>query len=183
MRLAKTHSRRRLLPCMAVTLVILAAAPSCSSRPSEPKVVANWQHARVGMSRDEIRSLFGDPNGTHGPAKVVQEDSSDVSFAGMAAFAIGSAIFGGPDEDWEYAPPDYVGSTLTEEQQRQELLRIQQLPEEEQQKIGAEMMKAVFSGPNDEAFIIYFDANGRVKDLRPPLNGQYSLVKATTTGN
>ena len=126
-------------------LPLLTFGSGCSST---PLYVTNWNSVKIGMSKEQVLELLDEPNGKSVP----QEDSwsgegeSDPTRA--AAAGIAGVIYGDSDEWWEYFSIDIKG-----------------LSEEE---IAAKLFKLIFS-PLDESFVVYFNQNGKVKKLRPPL--------------
>ncbi len=139
------------------------------------------------MAQAEVRRLFGEPTTQRGPAEVHGEGDSEPTTA--AAAGLGAFFFGGLEEWWAYEPPDFGDPAISrdqENQRRAELLRkmktlpeekLKTLSEDERRKLeksAEEFARGLFGGPSDEAFVVYFDAQGRVKGLRAPATGPYA---------
>jgi hypothetical protein len=95
-------SRRRWL-AYALFLVLLAVTGAAIavvfvSRP--PRFVRNWPGIKLGMSKEEVVGLLGEPTGRSGPATVKYDGDSPVGIA--AAAGIGAALLGGFDEYWTW---------------------------------------------------------------------------------
>jgi len=100
------------------------------------------------MSRSDVLRLLGEPTlkTEPGGAKIEHEGDSEPTIA--AAGGIGFAIFGSPDERWEYS--------------------LENEGDLSEAEIAEDMVAGLF-GPSDNAYVVYFDAAGKVKALRPPV--------------
>ena len=125
----------------------LIALAGCSK---VPRFERNWHQVKVGMSKEQVEFILGEPTVKHGPAKVTIKSDGDSEPTIAAAAGLGFAIFGTGDECWEYFA-----------------LEQRELTEEEK---GREIVKALF-GPRDESYVVYFASAGKVKKMRSPAKG------------
>ena len=131
-----------------IVTILMLLALGCE-RSNLPRFVANWDSVEIGMSKEQVISLLGEPIGKHGPAKVEIEHDGDSEPAIAAAGGLAGMFFDSLYEYWEY---DSIN--------REEL---------SQEQAVEELVESLF-GPSDESFVVYFDENGKVKKLRRPLN-------------
>ena len=137
-------SHRPRLLNIAVPALVVIAVTGCSTA---PRFIKNWQHVRIGMSQREVLSLLGEPTAKQGPAQVKIDHGGDSEPSIAAAAGIAFAIFGSPDECWEY----YIAA-------KRELTK---------EEMAEEIVKSLF-GPRDKSHVIYFDQNGKVNKMRRP---------------
>ena len=183
--LAATSSQTwRSLLALFATMSAIAFSSFPKSPPCTP-VVEHWYEARLGMSKDEITALFGTPSTIRGPARIEagsgdSNKDSDLSLSELAAFAIGSAIMGGTDEQWDYGPPHFLGWVPSPELLDLLSLRPEAPREEHAKKLALvseqELDWALGGFPfgHPEAFVVAFDSDGKVSRLWPPSRGRYS---------
>ena len=123
-----------------------------------PRYVRNWHLVTVAMAKEDVLAVLGQPTVRSGPAAVAVQGDGDSVPAVAAAGGIGAALSGDTDEYWAYVP----------------------------RRLGVwKALDSVF-GPSDEAFVVYFDADGKVAGCRGPLRGPYATTSSwdsrTNTG-
>lgn len=132
------------------SILIMAGLIALAGCSKVPRFERNWHQVKAGMSKEQVEFILGEPTVKHGPAKVKIESDGDSEPSVAAVAGLGFAIFGTPDECWEY---------FAREQRR--------LTEEEK---GRELMGALF-GPRDDSYVVYFASAGKVKKMSSPAQG------------
>jgi len=124
-------------------LTVLMLTNGCKSIPRHE---ANWTSVEVGMTKEQVLELLGEPMGKSVPEEETgsggESDPTRAAAAGIAGLILGD------DDYWEYFSIETKG-----------------LSEEE---IAAKLFEHIFS-PLDQSYVVYFDQNGKVNKLRLPL--------------
>lgn len=145
--LGYTISLSRILTTAILLLMLLG----CDSKELS---VSQWHLINREMTKAEILSVIGDPDGECAPAvsEGITNGSSEPTLTEVAAFGVGSAMFGTPQEYWEYYPPR----------------KADQHREQSQEDAIKAAIGSLF-GPADESYVVYFNSDGTVAKLRRPL--------------
>jgi hypothetical protein len=156
---SETPKRKRYwLKYGLVTLLLLLAGAALAVvfvRFRAPRFVRNWTTVQIGMSKEQVVCLLGQPGRKCEPPKMETHGKPSEPASG-AAVGVASLFFE-LDEYWEWE----ISRT-----------NLEGLSEEEKTKY---LFSLLFQ-PSDEAFVVYFDQDGKVSKCRPPKQGPYASL-------